>query len=76
MSLASNNSCCVASEHINTPESKFKVRPNKLSLKLMTDTKAKKNAVTTDWPNYMVRGENTLLVNRQGQIAIRKDVKE
>ena len=37
---------------------------------LLTDTKAKKNAIDPDWPDFLKRCDYTLLINAKGQMAL------
>lgn len=38
----------------------------------LTDPKCRKNAITTDWPGYLTKCPNTLLINRHSQMILNK----
>lgn len=42
----------------------------------ISDFRVKKNAICDDWPHYLRRCENTLVVNSQGEMALNKDSKK
>ena len=41
---------------------------------LLTDTKAKKNAICPEWPNYLARSGNTIMINKSGQMTLKKNI--
>ena len=41
---------------------------------LLHDSKAKRNALCTDWPEYLTK-DNTLMINHKGEMALNKHSK-
>ena len=39
----------------------------------ITDTKVKRNAICDEWPNYMSKNKNIVIINQRGQMKLKKD---